>query len=100
MIHEKRTLAELMQENDKKESRKKESSAPAAKHSENEKLPPSRQGKSRLETWVSRDAKKQLRLLAVEEEKRPGSVATGRTELVIQEPRQTTDCVMKTSHPR
>lgn len=69
MIHEKRTLAELMQENDEKESRKKESSAPAAKHSENEKLPPSRQGKSRLETWVSRDAKKQLRLLAVEEEK-------------------------------
>ena len=69
MSHEKRTLAELMQENDEKESLKKESSAPVAKHPENEKLPPSRQGKSRLETWVSRDAKKQLRLLAVEEEK-------------------------------
>ena len=32
-------------------------------------LPPSRQGKSRLETWVGKEAKKQLRLLAVEEEK-------------------------------
>ena len=69
MSHEKRTLAELMQENDEKESFKKESPAPAAKQSENEKLPPSRQGKSRLETWVSRETKKQLRLLAIEEEK-------------------------------
>lgn len=69
MSHEKRPLAELMQENEEKESRKKESPAPVGKHLENGKLPPSRQGKSRLETWVSRDAKKQLRLLAVEEEK-------------------------------
>ena len=64
MSHEKRTLAELMQENDEKES-----PVPVAKHSENEKLPPSRQGKSRLETWVSRETKKQLQLLAIEEEK-------------------------------
>ena len=100
MSHEKRTLAELMQENDKKESRKKELSVPASKHSENEKLPPSRQGKSRLETWVSRDAKKQLQLLAVEEDKEPRPAATGRAEHVIQESRQTTDCVMKANHPR
>lgn len=69
MSHEKRTLAELMQENDEKESLKKETPASVTKHSENEKLPPSRQGKSRLETWVSRETKKQLQLLAIEEEK-------------------------------
>ena len=73
MNHEKRPLAELMQENLKKESSKKHSPAPAAtsavEKTTQSDLPPSRQGKSRLETWVTRDAKKQLRLLAVEEDK-------------------------------
>ena len=73
MSHEKRPLAELMQENEEKESLKKgkptQVATSAARTVTQSDLPPSRQGKSRLETWVSRDAKKQLRLLAVEEEK-------------------------------
>ena len=73
MSHEKRPLAELMQENEEKESLKKEKPEQAATSAvgtvTQSGLPPSRQGKSRLETWVSRDAKKQLRILAVEEEK-------------------------------
>ena len=32
-------------------------------------LPPSRQGKRRLELWLSPDAKKQVKLIAVDEEK-------------------------------
>ena len=73
MSHGKRPLAELMQENEEKESLKKEKptqvATSATRTVTQSDLPPSRQGKSRLETWVSRDAKKQLRLLAVEEEK-------------------------------
>jgi hypothetical protein len=73
MSHEKRPLAELMQENEEKESLKKGKPTQVATSADRtvtqSDLPPSRQGKSRLETWVSRDAKKQLRLLAVEEEK-------------------------------
>ena len=32
-------------------------------------LPPSRRGKKRLEVWVSPEARKQLKLIAVEEDK-------------------------------
>ena len=90
MSHEKRPLAELMQENGEKESLKKgkptQVATSAARTVTQSDLPPSRQGKSRLETWVSRDAKKQLRLLAVEEEKSQDQLLRDGLNMLFRKP--------------
>ena len=69
MSHEKRSLAELMQENNDKEIQESQSSTPSVPQQDNEKLPPSRRGKRRLTGWFDPDVHKQIRLIAAEEDK-------------------------------
>lgn len=74
MNHEEKTLAELMDENDEQEARKREESqkrrspAPAVTQLENENLPPSRQGKRPYTMWIPPDAHKIIRILAAEDD--------------------------------
>ena len=74
MKEEKRSLTELMDENDEQEarkreqSRKKQSPTPVAVEKSNENLPPSRQGKRPYTMWIPPDAHRIIRILAAEDD--------------------------------
>ena len=65
----KKNLADAFNERQKKKEISTENVNPAVEKITQSHLPPSRRGKKRLEVWVSPEARKQLKLIAVEEDK-------------------------------
>ena len=64
----KKNLADAFNERKQKKESAADTPNPAEKITQSH-LPPSRRGKKRLEVWVSPEARKQLKLIAVEEDK-------------------------------
>lgn len=65
----KKTLADAFNERKEKKESAADTGNPAVEKITQSHLPPSRRGKKRLEVWVSPEARKQLKLIAVEEDK-------------------------------
>lgn len=69
MSQEKRSLAELMQEDDKNvEQNQQLHSSTATKQTDAEKLPPSRRGKRPYTIWLDESSHKIIRVTAAEED--------------------------------
>ena len=68
MMQEQKTLAQLMKEDEGKEVTESEASAHVEPQKDNEKLPPSRQGKRPYTIWIPEDAHKVIRVLAAEDD--------------------------------
>ena len=66
---EKKNLTDVFKKRKEKAEADAETSTSAVENLTQSGLPPSRQGKRRLELWLSPDAKKQVKLIAVDEEK-------------------------------
>ena len=66
---EKKNLTDVFKERKGKAETDAQSGTSAVEKLTQSGLPPSRQGKRRLELWLSPDAKKQVKLIAVDEEK-------------------------------
>ena len=65
----KKNLADAFNERQEKKGSTTDTGNPAVEQITQSHLPPSRRGKKRLEVWVSPEARKQLKLIAVEEDK-------------------------------
>lgn len=65
----KKKLADAFNERKEKKESTADTGNPAVEKITQSHLPPSRRGKKRLEVWVSPEARKQLKLIAVEEDK-------------------------------
>lgn len=74
MKNEKKSLTELMDENDEQEARKrqqshkKQSPTPGAVEKNNPNLPPSRQGKRPYTIWIPPEAHRIIRIFAAQED--------------------------------
>ena len=66
---EKKNLTDVFKERKGKAETDAQSGTSAVEKLTQSGLPPSRQGKRRLELWLSPDAKKQVKLIAIDEEK-------------------------------
>lgn len=65
----KKNLADAFNERQEKKGSTTDTGKTAVEKITQSHLPPSRRGKKRLEVWVSPEARKQLKLIAVEEDK-------------------------------
>ena len=66
---EKKNLTDVFEERKGKVETDAETGTSAVEKLTQSGLPPSRRGKRRLELWLSPDAKKQVKLIAIDEEK-------------------------------
>ena len=65
----KKNLADAFNERQEKKESNTETSNPAVEQITQSRLPPSRRGKKRVEAWISPEARKHLKHIAVEEDK-------------------------------
>ena len=80
----KKNLADAFNERREKKESNTENSNPAVEQITQSHLPPSRRGKKRLETWVSPEARKHLKLIAVEEDKSQDRVIADALNLLFE----------------
>ena len=81
---EKKNLTDVFKERKGKAETDAQSGTSAVEKLTQSGLPPSRQGKRRLELWLSPDAKKQVKLIAIDEEKSQEQVMADALNLLFK----------------
>ena len=80
----KKNLADAFNERRVKKEANAETSNPAIEQITQSHLPPSRRGKKRVEAWVSPEARKHLKHIAVEEDKSQDRVIADALNLLFE----------------
>ena len=80
----KKNLADAFNERREKKESNTEGSNPAVEKITQSHLPPSRRGKKRVEAWISPEARKHLKHIAVEEEKSQDRVMADALNLLFE----------------
>ena len=81
---EKKNLTDVFKERKGKAVTDAQSGTSAVEKLTQSGLPPSRQGKRRLELWLSPDAKKQVKMIAIDEEKSQEQVMADALNLLFK----------------
>ena len=80
----KKNLADAFNERREKKESNTDTSNPAVEQITQSHLPPSRRGKKRVEAWISPEARKHLKHIAVEEDKSQDRVMADALNLLFE----------------